>query len=99
MCVCAIAHEVCEGLHFAVMQALVDYQYIYVHGVMDIYIRWPGSVHDAHILANSDLLAKGEEGTLLPDSRRTINGCNESVLILGDHSYPLYTSLVNEGLL
>ena len=43
----------------------------------------------ACILTNSDLLAKGEEGTLPPDSRRLIIGCNEPLLILGDHAYPL----------
>ena len=62
-----------KGLHSALMQALVDYP----HRFMDIYIRWPGSVYDACILTNSDLLAKGEEGTLLPDTMRMLNGCNE----------------------
>ena len=56
---------------------------------MDIYIGSPGSVHDARVLTNSDLFAKGKEGTLLTDSKRLINGCNVPLLILGDVAYPL----------
>ena len=74
-----------KGFHSVVMQALVDYRYRF----MDIYIGWPGSVHDARVLTNSDLFTKGEEGTLLPDSRRMINGCNVPLMILGDPAYPL----------
>ena len=72
-----------KGFHSVVMQALVDYRYRF----MDIYIGWPGSVHDAQVLTNSDLFAKGE-GTLLPNSRRMINGCNVPLMILGDPAYP-----------
>ena len=43
-----------KGLHSVVMLALVDYWYWF----MDIYIRWPGSVHDACILTNSDFLQR-----------------------------------------
>ena len=29
-------------------------------------IGWPGRVHNAHVLANSGLFAKGQSGTLFP---------------------------------
>ena len=74
-----------KGFHSIVMQALVDHQYQF----MDIYIGWPGSVHDARILSNSSLFAKGEAGTLLPDSKRLLNGCNVPLFVLGDPAYPL----------
>ena len=32
----------CKGHHFIIMQALVDHEYT----LMDIYVEWPGSVHD-----------------------------------------------------
>ena len=74
-----------KGFHSIVMQALVDYRYRF----MDIYIGWPGSVHDARVLTYSDLFAKGEEGTLLTDSKRLINGCYVPLLILGEPAYLL----------
>ena len=45
-----------KGFHSA--PALVDHRYSF----MDIYIGWPGSVHDARVPTNSYLFAKGEEG-------------------------------------
>ena len=40
-----------KQFHSIVMQAVVDHQYRF----MDIYIGWPGSTHDARVLANSDV--------------------------------------------
>ena len=34
---------------------------------IDIYTRWPGSVHDARVLANSSIHQKAEEGILFPE--------------------------------
>ena len=31
----------------------------------DIYVGWPGSVHDAHVFANSSVVEKIEKGQLL----------------------------------
>ena len=33
----------------------------------DIYISWPGRVHDARVLQNSTLYFKGQQGKLFPD--------------------------------
>jgi hypothetical protein len=74
-----------KGFHSIVMQALMDYRYRF----MDIYIGWPESVHDSRVLTNSDLFAKGQEGTLLPHLSRNINGCSVPLVILGDPAYPL----------
>ena len=79
-----------KGFYSLVMQALVDYWYRF----MDVYIGWSGSIHDAQVLTNSDLFAKGEEGTLLTDSKRLINDCNVPLLILGDPAYPLLPCLM-----
>ena len=37
-----------------VLQALVDYEYKF----MNIYVGWPGSVHDARVLAHSVVFDK-----------------------------------------
>ena len=51
-----------------IMQAMVDF-----HGlIMDVYIGWPGKVHDAHVFVNSSLYQKGKSGTLLPDWRKNV---------------------------
>ena len=52
-------------------------------------LAWQYSCIHTYVLTNSDLFAKGEDGTLLPDSRRMINGYSIPLLIMGDHAYPL----------
>ena len=34
---------------------------------MDVYIGWPGKVHDARVFSNSDIYKTGIQGTLFPD--------------------------------
>ena len=41
-----------KGFHSIVMQSVVDHQFKF----LDCYIGWPGSVHDARIFNNSDIL-------------------------------------------
>ena len=33
----------------------------------NMYLGWPGRVHVAHVLSNSDLFQKRQNGQLLPD--------------------------------
>ena len=41
---------------------------------MNIHVGWPGSCHDACIIANSTAFAKGEAGDLIPDRKQCIAG-------------------------
>lgn len=49
-----------KGYHSIVMQAVVDSKYLF----QDIVIGWPGSVHDAQSLANSEPYILGNTGKL-----------------------------------
>ena len=55
----------------------------------DIYVGWPGRVHDARVFSNSGLNSKGQNGTLFPDWKKHIAGREVPVVILGDPAYPL----------
>ena len=49
----------------------------------DIYVGWPGKVHDAHVFTNSALSQKGHSGTLFPRaSWQHIQGKDIPVLVL-----------------
>ena len=74
-----------KGHHSVVLQALVACDYTF----MDVYIGWPGSVHDARVLANSQLFQDAETGKLLPDTTVAINGVDVPLMILGDPAYPM----------
>ena len=74
-----------KGWHSIVLQALVDHEYKF----MNTNVGWPGSVHDARILANSKVYVKGESGDLVPRGMRCINGVDMPIVILGDPAYLL----------
>ena len=74
-----------KGHHSIVLQALVDHECKF----MNIFVGWPGSCHDARILANSTVFAKGKAGDLVPDRKQRIAGVDVPIVILGDPAYPL----------
>ena len=55
----------------------------------DINVGWPGRVHDARVLSNSELFSKGEAGTLFPEQSTLMHGTRVPIVILGDPAYPL----------
>ena len=55
-----------KGYYSVIMQAMVDFRGLF----MDVYIGWPGKVHDARVFVNSSLYQEGVCGTLLPDWNR-----------------------------
>ena len=67
------------------LQALVDHQ----NRFLNVYVGWPGSVHDARILSNSEVFAKGQSGTLVPNAVRVLGGVPVPVVTLVDSAYPL----------
>ena len=79
-----------KGWHSVLMQGTVDHLGIFT----DVYIGWPGRVHDARVFVNSSLYKKGQEGILLPNWTETIQGKEVPLVLLGDPAYPLLTWLM-----
>ncbi len=55
----------------------------------DIYVGWPGRVHDARVFANSASYRKAQDSKLLPNWTESVAGSNLSLVLLGDLAYPL----------
>lgn len=56
---------------------------------LDTAIGYPGSMHDARVLRNSELFRKVENGNILREPVVNINGNDIRPLLLGDGAYPL----------
>ena len=57
-----------KGYYSVIVQAMVDFRGLF----MDVYIGWPGRVHDARVFVNSTLYQKGTSGMLFPNWKRNI---------------------------
>ena len=71
--------------HSIIMPAWVDSRYLF----RDIVVGWPGSVHDARVLSNSEMYKLGNDGALFPDIKETILGQDIHPCILGNPAYPM----------
>ena len=80
-----------KSYHTILMQAVVDARYLF----RDVVIGWPGSVHDARVLSNSELYNLGLQGKLFdPRITERVLGVDLNPVILGDPAYPLLNWLV-----
>ena len=79
-----------KGHYSIILQGLVDANYCF----LDVYIGWPGSVHDARVFAHSPLYMRITEGNSLPHKTLRIHGVDVPLFIIGDSAYPLNTWLM-----
>lgn len=74
-----------KGWHSIILQAVVNDRYQFT----DVYVGWPGSVHDARVLANSSIYKRGENGSLFGNTCVQVGNELKPVVLLGDPAYPL----------
>ena len=79
-----------KSWYSVILQAVVDHKYLF----RDVYIGWPGSVHDARVLSKSYLYHKLKNGQLLHTHSRNLGGTQVRPFLLGDSAYPLNTWLL-----
>ena len=79
-----------KGFYSVVVQAVVDHNLLFT----DLYIGWPGSVHDARVLASSALYNKCNNGEFLQGDSLRVNGTTLPIFLIGDSAYPLLPWLI-----
>ena len=76
--ICTSGYYKHKGLYSIIMQALVDF-----HGLfMDVYIGWPGKVHNATVSTNFSVYHKGINGTPFPHMSQSIGRAEVNANIL-----------------
>ena len=79
-----------KGWYSVLVQAVVDHNYLF----NDLYVGWPGSVHNARVLSNSAVYHKCHNGDYLKGDTLQIGGHTIPIFLIGDSAYPLLSWLI-----
>lgn len=79
-----------KGWHSIVLQAVVDGKGLF----WDVCVGYPGSLHDARVLRQSELWEMLGDGQLLSQNTVNISGHNVGHYLIGDPAYPLQNWLI-----
>ena len=79
-----------KGWYSVVLHGIVDHDYFF----RDVYVGWPGSVHDACGFANSKICKLGSEGNILQGEKITIGEVDVLIFLVADSAYPVSTWLM-----
>lgn len=79
-----------KGWYSMLVQAVVDHEFLF----RNLCVGWPGSVHDARVLANSSIYKKINNDQLLVGNILQFQGHSLRPFIIGDSAYPLLPWLI-----
>ena len=82
---CPADYHNCKGWHSIILQGVVDHDGCFI----DINVGWPGRVHDSRVLHNSELILRGESGSLFPQQTQLMSDVRVPIVLIGDAAYPL----------
>ena len=73
-----------KGWYSILVQAAVDHNYLFTN----VCVGWPGSVHDARVLANSSIYRKASQKEILCSEMVKVDGTGIPIFLIGDSAYP-----------
>ena len=73
-----------KGWYFIILQGAIDHEYL----LCDIYVGWPGSMHDAHIFANSTAFILANENKIFNEECVSIGDVDLPIFLVSDSAYP-----------
>lgn len=79
-----------KGWYSIILQGVVDHEYLF----RDVYVGWPGSVHDARVFVNSTAFKLANEGNILNGECVRIGDVDVPIFLVADSAYPLSTWLM-----
>jgi len=79
-----------KGQYSILIQGAVDAKYHFVN----VWVGWPGSVHDARVFVLSVLCNEMEHKHILPNKTITVSGVQIPLYMIGDSAYPLESWLM-----